>query len=87
LRLSRGREGDEIEDYDYNMNNPRRRSNSSSNTHSLKDLKTKFETIEPEPVFEEELHGPLENSEVLENVSTGSTDASVEEEEDTAKKA
>jgi len=51
-----GREGDEIEDYSYNLTNPRRRSNSSSHT-ALKDFKTKFETVEPEPVFEEEIHG------------------------------
>ncbi|OCK80895.1 hypothetical protein K432DRAFT_249060, partial [Lepidopterella palustris CBS 459.81] len=51
-----GREGDEIEDYTCNLTNPRRRSNSSAHT-DLKDFKTKFETVEPEPVFEEELHG------------------------------
>ncbi|KAF2461593.1 hypothetical protein BDY21DRAFT_332640 [Lineolata rhizophorae] len=53
-----GREGSEIEDFEYNMTNPRRRSNSTSHAHSVKDFKTKFETVEPEPVFEEELHGP-----------------------------
>ncbi|KAF2117847.1 hypothetical protein BDV96DRAFT_611494 [Lophiotrema nucula] len=75
-----GKEGDEIEDFSYNMNNPRRRSNSS--THQLKDFKTKFETVEPEPVFEEELHGPMGGE--LDKQSTTSTDhsmASVEEED------
>jgi hypothetical protein len=51
------------------MANARRRSNSS--THNMKDFKTKFETIETEPVFEEE----------LEKQSTTSTDKSVDEEE------
>jgi hypothetical protein len=36
-----GRDGDEVEDMPYNMNNARRRSNSSTN--QLKDFKTKFE--------------------------------------------
>jgi hypothetical protein len=58
ITQNRGREGDEIEDYAYNLTNPRRRSNSSTHALGLKDFKTKFETIEPEPVFEEELHGP-----------------------------
>jgi hypothetical protein len=40
------------------MTNPRRRSNSSTHVAGAKDFKTKFETVEPEPVFEEELHGP-----------------------------
>lgn len=76
-----GREGDEINDYDYNLNNPRRRSNSS--THQIKDFKTKFETIEPEPVFEEELHGAIGAE--LDKESTSSSTKSVEE-EDASKK-
>ncbi|KAF2231287.1 hypothetical protein EV356DRAFT_535707 [Viridothelium virens] len=55
-----GREGDELQDYGYNVTNPRRRSNSSSHGHDLKNFKTKFETIETDPVFEEEVHGPIE---------------------------
>jgi hypothetical protein len=84
----RGREGDEVEDYNYNMANPRRHSNSGSHGHHIRDFKTKFETVEPEPVFEEELHGAsaLETGEALENVSTSSTDASVNE-DDHPKKA
>ncbi|KKA23417.1 hypothetical protein T310_2483 [Rasamsonia emersonii CBS 393.64] len=50
-----GRSGDEVQDYEYNFTNVRRHSNSSG--QGLADFKTKFETIEPEPVFEEELHG------------------------------
>ncbi|KAF2840577.1 hypothetical protein M501DRAFT_930935, partial [Patellaria atrata CBS 101060] len=72
-----GRDGDEIQDYAYNMTNPRRRSNSS--TAGPKDFKTKFETIDPEPVFEEELHGAtIDDSE---KESTNSSNTSVEEEE------
>jgi len=74
---SRGTPGDELEDINPNMVNARRRSNSS--TMNMKDFKTKFETIETEPVFEEELHGPL--GEELEKQSTTSTDKSVDDEE------
>ncbi|KAI9731800.1 MAG: hypothetical protein M1834_004589 [Cirrosporium novae-zelandiae] len=58
-----GRDGDEVQDMGYNMTNARRRSNSSTHAHSIADFKTKFETIDPDPVFEEELHGPLAESE------------------------
>ncbi|KAJ4506724.1 hypothetical protein HRR75_006966 [Exophiala dermatitidis] len=54
-----GREGEEVEDYGYTFTNARRRSNSS--THALGDFKTKFETRDTEPVFEEGLHGPTED--------------------------
>ncbi|KAF7526162.1 hypothetical protein PCG10_004393 [Penicillium crustosum] len=47
-----GRSGDEMQDTDYSFANARRRSNSS--TQGLSDFNTKFEAIEPEPVFEEE---------------------------------
>jgi hypothetical protein len=77
----RGREGDELEDMSYNINNARRRSNSS--TLTMKDFKTKFETVETEPVFEEELHGPM--GEELEKHSTTSSEKSVDD-EDTGKK-
>jgi len=69
-----GRQGDEVEDYGYNLTNPRRRSNSSSHGPGVKDFKTKFEQIEPEPVFEEELHGP--NAEDFDQKSTTTTDSS-----------
>lgn len=72
-----GAAGDEIEDIRPNMANARRRSNSS--TLNTKDFKTKFETIETEPVFEEELHGPM--GEELEKQSTTSTEKSVDEED------
>ena len=77
-----GREGDELEDYNYTLNNPRRRSNSS--THNVKDFKTKFETIEAEPVFEEELHGPM-GAELDKQSTTSSSNKSIEEEDSNKK--
>lgn len=66
----------EMDDYGYNFTNSRRRSNSS--TKVLGDFKTKFETNEQDPVFEEELHGPSrtdsEESNMLEKEE--STDSS-----------
>lgn len=53
---SRGRSGDEIEDEGFNLSKVRRRSNSSVD-YAKEAFKTKFEAIEQEPVFEEELHG------------------------------
>ncbi|TQS32946.1 hypothetical protein Golomagni_06726, partial [Golovinomyces magnicellulatus] len=50
---------DEINDDDFTFTNARRRSNSSSFSHSARDFKTKFEIHDPEPVFEESVHGPL----------------------------
>jgi hypothetical protein len=41
-----------VQDYGYNFTKARRRSNSNQ---GLADFKTKFETMEAEPVFEEEL--------------------------------
>jgi hypothetical protein len=54
------------------MANPRRRSNSS--THVLKDFKTKFETVEPEPVFEEGVHGPIDDKDSTASISSKSVD-------------
>ncbi|EXJ85233.1 hypothetical protein A1O3_05908 [Capronia epimyces CBS 606.96] len=81
-----GREGEEIEDYGYNFTKARRRSNSS--THALGDFKTKFETLDAEPVFEEQLHGPsvddIEKASTLskeESVDSSITAGSVDEED------
>jgi hypothetical protein len=72
------------------MANPRRRSNSSSYSAGLKDFKTKFEQIETDPVFEEELHGPEEETD-LEHIATIHTQRSESEssvaEEDQPKRA
>ncbi|KAI9369978.1 hypothetical protein BJX61DRAFT_535991 [Aspergillus egyptiacus] len=51
-----GRSGEEVQDYEYTFMNTRRHSNSS--LQEISGFKSKFETIEPEPVFEEVLHGP-----------------------------
>ncbi|KAI9851479.1 MAG: hypothetical protein M1838_003554 [Thelocarpon superellum] len=85
-----GRSGDELQDYSYNLTNPRRRSNSSSHGPGF-NFTTKFETHEPEPVFEEEIHGPvyqdasigepLDKEETADSASRGSV-----EEEEHAKK-
>ena len=72
------------------MTNPRRRSNSSTHAVGAKDFKTKFETVEHEPVFEEELHGPglSEDSSVDEGVGEkDSVSGGSIEEEAAAKKA
>ncbi|RSM02712.1 hypothetical protein CEP52_007790 [Fusarium oligoseptatum] len=53
-----GTVNDDIADEDFTFTNARRRSNSSSFSHHVSDLKTKFEVNEPEPVFEESVHGP-----------------------------
>lgn len=79
-----------MQDYGYKFTNARRRSNSSS--QALGDFKTKFEGVENDPVFEEELHGVPDGAEEDENSylektetadSTSST--SVDEEEHTKK--
>ncbi|KAK5073977.1 hypothetical protein LTS08_001927 [Lithohypha guttulata] len=57
---------DEADDSGYNFVNNRRRSNSS--TQTLNDFKTKFEKLDQEPVFEEELHGPTDDD--VEQAST-----------------
>lgn len=85
----RGRPGEESDDYDFKFTNARRRSNSSSNGHGLSAFKTKFETVDQDPVFEEELHGApaeeehlaLDKEESADSISSASID-----EEDHAKK-
>ncbi|KAH7193158.1 uncharacterized protein B0J16DRAFT_381045 [Fusarium flagelliforme] len=54
-----GTVNDDIAGEQFTFTNTRRRSNSSSFSH-ITDFKTKFEVNEPEPVFEEALHGPEE---------------------------
>jgi len=49
-------------------------------------MKTKFETVEPEPVFEEEVHGASAEDFVGYDLEMSSTGGSVEEEEDKADK-
>lgn len=47
-----------MQDSGYTFANARRHSNSSS--QGLTEFQTKFETTEPEPVFQEQLHGPTD---------------------------
>ncbi|ERF68081.1 hypothetical protein EPUS_08517 [Endocarpon pusillum Z07020] len=81
-----GKPGAEMDDYGYKFANSRRRSNSS--TQALGDFKTKFEAVDQDPVFEEEVHGPTrtntEDSNTLEkeeSTDTSTVAGSVEEEE------
>ncbi len=57
---NRGVEGvSELEDYDYNLNKTRRRTNSATHAAGHSGLKTKFEAIDPEVIeYEEDVHGP-----------------------------
>lgn len=92
LYFHRGVEGEEVQDEGFNLNNARRRSNSSSYTPGLKDFKTKFEAIETEPVFEEGLHGPTteedeEDEEVLHAARRINTTESSESSNEDAKSA
>lgn len=83
LTHNRGVDGEEVQDEGFNLANARRRSNSSSYTAGLKDFKTKFETVETEPVFEENLHGAgEEDTEELSEtrrVNTESSEGSIDE--------
>ncbi|KAF7508758.1 hypothetical protein GJ744_009005 [Endocarpon pusillum] len=81
-----GKPGAEMDDYGYKFANSRRRSNSS--TQALGDFKTKFEAVDQDPVFEEEVHGPTrtntEDSNTLEkeeSTDTSTVGGSVEEDE------
>ncbi|CRG85561.1 Nucleoporin nup132 [Talaromyces islandicus] len=63
-----GRSGDEVQDFEYNFTNARRRSNSSN--QGLSDFKTKFETVEVEPVFEEEMQNTLDKEQGNESATS-----------------
>lgn len=83
LTAHRGRSGDEKQDYGYTFANARRRSNSSN--QALAEFRTKFETVEPEPVFEEGVRGPSEvpvanESTVTKVESTSSNDSEFDRE-------
>lgn len=84
----RGLPGDESQDYGYNFTNARRRSNSSSHSHGLDSFKTKFEAVETDPVFEEDIHGAKDDAEMDEPLDLQKGDsadsistASIEEED------
>jgi len=72
-----GVNGEEVQDEGFNLTNARRRSNSSSYSAGLKDFKTKFEHVEADPVFEEDIHGAeLEELPETRRVNTTNTDSS-----------
>lgn len=74
---TRGNVGDEITDEDFNFANARRRSNSSNLGHDVSNFKTKFEVHDPEPVFEEHLHGAQDDD--LTKTETSSSNGSVDD--------
>jgi len=76
-----GVDGDEVQDTGFNLANARRRSNSSSYAPGLQDFKTKFEQLETEPVFEEQLHGPDADEYITTRVNTESSEGSVDEDD------
>jgi hypothetical protein len=78
---NRGVNGEEVQDEGFNLANARRRSNSSSYIAGLKDFKTKFETIETEPVFEEGIHDAPDEEELpnARRVNTESSDGSTDD--------
>lgn len=72
--------GEEVVDDQFNFTNARRRSNSSGFYDGKVDFKTKFEFNEPEPVFEENLHGPEPGDEELVKTETASSGSSLDDE-------
>ncbi|KAI9054148.1 hypothetical protein LZ554_001319 [Drepanopeziza brunnea f. sp. 'monogermtubi'] len=78
-----GVDGEEVQDEGFNFNNARRRSNSSSYAAGLKDFKTKFEHVEQDPVFEEDIHGAIVEDDLptAQRVNTKSSDGSTDEDE------
>ncbi|KAL2073732.1 hypothetical protein VTL71DRAFT_11058 [Oculimacula yallundae] len=78
-----GVDGEEVQDEGFNLAKARRRSNSSSYTAGLKDFKTKFEHIETDPVFEEDVHGAGDDDELpaARRVNTESSDGSIDEDD------
>ncbi|KAK4211437.1 ATPase-stabilizing factor 15 kDa protein [Rhypophila decipiens] len=70
-----GEVGDEVILDGFNFANARRRSNSSSLSTNPDSLKSKFEINEVEPVFEEDVHGPVpEHDEKTDTSSTGGSE-------------
>jgi len=80
-----GVEGEEIQDSGFTIANARRRSNSSSYAAGLKDFKTKFEQIDADPVFEEDIHGVPIDEDLPEtrrvNTESSESGGSIDEEE------
>ncbi|KAI1085318.1 hypothetical protein F5B20DRAFT_139866 [Whalleya microplaca] len=78
-----GGAGEEVLDENFNFAKARRRSNSSGYSNHLKDFKTKFEIKDPEPVFEESIHGPVaDDDDALTKTETSSSSGSSVDEKD-----
>jgi len=77
-RANWGNAGEEVVDEPFNFANARRRSNSSNMSTHVDNFKTKFEFNEPEPVFEEGVHGPDVDDELV-KAESSSSGASVDE--------
>ncbi|KAI0012262.1 hypothetical protein F4779DRAFT_569002 [Xylariaceae sp. FL0662B] len=75
-----GGAGEEVVDENFNFAKARRRSNSIGHANHL-DFKTKFEVNEPEPVFEENIHGPVadEDNSLTKTETSSSAGSSVDE--------
>jgi hypothetical protein len=82
--LRRGGPGEEVVDETFKWTNERRRSNSSGYSNHGYDFKTKFEVNEPEPVFEESIHGPeaAEDDDRLTKMETTSSSGSSTDDKD-----
>ncbi|KAG6021785.1 hypothetical protein E4U41_002399 [Claviceps citrina] len=73
-----GTMADDVMDHDFKFVNSRRRSNSSTASHHINDFKTKFEVIDAEPVFEESIHGPIEDDDELTKIDSSESGRSTE---------
>ncbi|KAK6443756.1 hypothetical protein FP744_10000004 [Trichoderma asperellum] len=69
-----GSMGEEVVDENFRFTNARRRSNSFSH-HNLSDFKTKFEVNEMDPLFDESLHGPIDEENGDDLSKTDSTES------------
>ena len=81
--LNRGNVGDEVlDDPEFRASmNTRRHSNASAISNNMDQFKSKFEINEPEPVFDQGVHGALEEEEVtLQKTETSSSGGSVDDE-------
>lgn len=87
--IHRGHPGEEAQDYGYTFATNRRRSNSGTHGNAIGDFKTKFEHVEADPVFEEDVHGALpdEHGEGLtlakEDSAASTSGGSIDEEDPT----
>ncbi|PON29706.1 hypothetical protein TGAM01_v201072 [Trichoderma gamsii] len=69
-----GSVGEEVIDQNFRFTNARRRSNSFSH-HNLSDFKTKFEVNEMDPLYDESLHGPIDEENGDDLSKTDSTES------------